>query len=81
LEQAVTRITAYAPDVLIVSLGVDTYDGDPVGGFRLQTPDYLRVGQSIASLRLPTHFVMEGGYAVAALGANVSNVLLGFLQD
>ena len=80
MTRAATRIAAFAPDVLVVSLGVDTFDGDPVGGFCLQTPDYLVVGQAIARLGLPTQFVMEGGYAVQALGRNVTNVLTGYLQ-
>jgi len=80
IETAAARIKAFAPDVLVLSLGVDTFDGDPVGGFCLQTPDYLRLGQAIARLGLPTHFVMEGGYSVEALGQNVSNVLTGYLQ-
>jgi len=80
METAAARIAAFAPDVLVLSLGVDTFDGDPVGGFCLQTPDYLRLGQVVAKLGLPTHFVMEGGYSVAALGQNVSNVLTGYLQ-
>lgn len=80
MAAAAARIKAFAPDVLVLSLGVDTFDGDPVGGFCLQTPDYLRLGQAIAQLGLPTHFVMEGGYSVDALGQNVCNVLTGFLQ-
>ncbi|MFO1089920.1 MAG: histone deacetylase family protein [Hyphomicrobiales bacterium] len=80
LMQAVRRVKAYAPDVLVVSLGVDTYKDDPVGGFRLQTEDYPRIGSAIASLKLPTQFVMEGGYAMAALGANVASVITGFLN-
>jgi acetoin utilization deacetylase AcuC-like enzyme len=77
---ASARIKAFAPDMLIVSLGVDTYEHDPVGGFCLQTPDYLTLGQSIADLCLPSHFVMEGGYAIEALGHNVANVLTGYLN-
>ena len=77
-EAAAARVRAYAPDVLVLSLGVDTFDGDPVGGFCLQTPDYLRLGQGIAGLGLPTLFVMEGGYAIEAVGINTVNVLEGF---
>lgn len=80
LKAAAARVRAYAPEVLVLSLGVDTFDGDPVGGFCLQTPDYLRLGQVIARLGLPTHFVMEGGYAIGALGRNVANVLTGYLH-
>lgn len=78
LEQALDRITAYAPDVLVVSLGVDAFEGDPVGGFRLQSPDFIDIGRRIAQLSLPTQLVMEGGYAMEALGRNVANVLCGF---
>ncbi len=42
------------------------------------TEDYLRIGARIAALGLPTLFVMEGGYAVDALGVNTVNVLSGF---
>jgi acetoin utilization deacetylase AcuC-like enzyme len=41
----------------------------------------LRLGQVIAGLGLPTLFVMEGGYAIAPLGQNVTNVLTGYLQS
>ena len=80
LAAASARITAFAPDALIVSLGVDTYQGDPISRFRLDSPDYLRMGAMIAGLHLPTLFVMEGGYAVEAIGINVANTLEGFLQ-
>ena len=80
LDHAIQRIRAYAPDMLVISLGVDAYEGDPVGGFRLQTTDFARIGQAIARLDLASHFVMEGGCAVEALGANVAAVLTGFRE-
>jgi acetoin utilization deacetylase AcuC-like enzyme len=36
------------------------------------------MARRIASLRLPTVILMEGGYAVEALGANVAEFLSGF---
>jgi acetoin utilization deacetylase AcuC-like enzyme len=78
LEDACKHIGSYAPDVLVVSLGVDTYKGDPISQFKLDSADYLRVGERIARLGLPTLFVMEGGYAVEEIGLNAVNVLQGF---
>ncbi|TSJ61577.1 histone deacetylase family protein [Starkeya sp. 3C] len=80
LEAACARIEAHAPDALVVSLGVDTFKGDPISAFQLDSPDYLRIGARIARLGKPTLFVMEGGYAVDAIGTNVANTLEGFLQ-
>ena len=63
LEDACKRVADYAPDVLLVSLGVDTFKGDPISKFRLESDDFTAYGARIARLGLPTLFVMEGGYA------------------
>lgn len=71
---------AYAPTALVVPLGVDTFAGDPISGFGLQSADYLRLGQTLAGVCLPTEFTFKGGYAVAEVGVNAVNVLQGFVQ-
>ncbi len=75
LEQACKRITDYAPDALVVSLGVDTFENDPISFFKLTGDDFKTYGERIGRLRLPTLFVMEGGYAVSEIGINTVNVL------
>ena len=78
LELALEAIAGYGAQALVVSLGVDTFAGDPISGFALQSQDYLRMGERIARAGLPTVLVFEGGYAVDAVGANVANVLHAF---
>lgn len=78
LAMAIKSIERYAPDALVVALGVDTFEGDPISFFKLKSEDYLRLGERIAPLGLPTLFTMEGGYDVAAIGVNAVNVLEGF---
>jgi len=78
LSHACSRIRAYAPDALVVSLGVDTFERDPISFFKLTSDDFKRYGAIIAGLHLPTLFVMEGGYAVEEIGINTVNVLTGF---
>jgi acetoin utilization deacetylase AcuC-like enzyme len=78
LDEAVRRITEHRAEVLVVSLGLDTYEHDPISRFKLREQDYLAMGRKIARCDLPTLFVMEGGYAVEALGVNTVNVLEGF---
>ena len=78
LDQALDRIAVFAPDLLICSYGADTFEGDPISRFRLKTEDYPEIARRIASCGLPTLIVMEGGYAVDALGANVASFLSGF---
>lgn len=78
LESACLKIAMSQPQALVVSLGVDTFSGDPLSKFSVSTADFLRIGERIAYLGLPTCFVLEGGYAVDELGINVVNVLEGF---
>ena len=78
LEIALERIAAFAPDLLIVSYGADTFAGDPISHFKLETADYAVLAKRIAGLGVPSLIVMEGGYAVDALGANVAAFLSGF---
>ncbi len=78
LQHALAAITRFGAEALVVSLGVDTFEGDPISGFGLRTEDYLRVGHSVAALGLPTVLVFEGGYAVEAVGVNAVNVLEAF---
>ena len=78
LEVACARIGRHRADALVVSLGLDTFAGDPISKFALQTTDFTRLGARLSQLGLPTIFVLEGGYAAAELGVNAANVMDGF---
>jgi acetoin utilization deacetylase AcuC-like enzyme len=78
LQAGLSAIQSFGADALVVSLGVDTFEGDPISGFMLRSADYVEVGEDIAAAKLPTVFVFEGGYAVAEVGVNTVNVLEGF---
>jgi acetoin utilization deacetylase AcuC-like enzyme len=78
LEDGCRRLKDYSPDVVVVSLGVDTYEKDPISKFKLKTEDFPKIGARIQKLGLPILFVMEGGYAVADIGVNAVGVLTGF---
>ncbi|MBD5770502.1 histone deacetylase family protein [Marinomonas colpomeniae] len=80
LEESLIAFKAYGADVMVVSLGLDTFENDPISSFKIKTDEYLKMGQKLASLELPTLFIMEGGYAVEDIGYNTANVLKGFLQ-
>lgn len=74
------RVRGIGADALVVSLGLDTFEHDPISKFKLSTADFHTLGQCVAALGLPTVFVLEGGYATAELGLNTTAVLAGFEQ-
>ena len=71
LERATNRrcrtrsraVRAFAPDAIVVSLGVDTALED-ADTFRLVADDYPRLGAALAALDRPTLVVQEGGYCL-----------------
>jgi acetoin utilization deacetylase AcuC-like enzyme len=81
LDGALSAVSNYRPDFVVVSLGFDTYRDDPAGDAALDTADYLSVGQDFSCLGIPTVAILEGGYSVNALGSNVRAWMLGATGD
>lgn len=78
LRQTLDHIDSFCPDALVVALGLDAYEGDPLAGLSITTKGFGRIGAAIAELKLPTVVVQEGGYLSKALGDNLKSFLNGF---
>lgn len=78
IGRALEAIGRFAPELLFISLGFDTYVHDPLAAFGVTTPGFSRMGALIAGVGLPTVLVQEGGYALDALSANLTAFLDGF---
>jgi acetoin utilization deacetylase AcuC-like enzyme len=78
LQQALTRIEAFAPQALVVALGLDAYEGDPFQGLAVTTAGFEKIAVEIRGLKLPTLIVQEGGYLCDALGDNLRSFLRPF---
>ncbi|XLZ68544.1 histone deacetylase family protein [Massilia sp. SR12] len=78
LETACLRLSIYRPDALVVALGGNIFQGEEHGGFKLAPADFLRLGERLAWLGVPTTFQLEGGTPLRQLGTNIVNVLEGF---
>ncbi len=78
IGRALDAVARYAPDMLFISLGFDTFINDPLAAFGVTTPGFARMGARIAAAGLPTVLVQEGGYAIDDLAANLASFLDGF---
>ena len=78
LDRACMAALNHGADALVISFGADTFENDPISFFKLTSDDFTRMGERLAQMGKPTLFVMEGGYAVDALGVNTVNTLAGF---
>ncbi|HLW23209.1 MAG TPA: histone deacetylase family protein [Steroidobacteraceae bacterium] len=76
---ALERIRAFGAEALVVSVGFDGYERDPLSSLKLSTEGFGRIAAAIAGLKLPSVLVQEGGYFCADLGRNLAAFLHGFL--
>lgn len=80
LEKAVKRIRHFAPDFLVIALGLDTAKADPTGTWTLQAQDFHDVGKCVGALKLPTLIVQEGGYRTRTIGINARSFFEGLVE-
>jgi acetoin utilization deacetylase AcuC-like enzyme len=77
LLEGVEKIRSVDTRWLVVSLGFDTFNDDPVGKFQLRRENYEEMGRIVGDLGIPTLLVLEGGYVVEELGNNCVAFLSG----
>lgn len=78
IDQGIERLQAFAPCALVVALGLDAHEDDPLKGFKVTTAGFAHAARHIAKIGLPTVLVQEGGYLSPALGANLASFLGGY---
>ena len=63
LKTALSKIRDFLPDLLGVSAGFDTYQGDPLAGMGLEVASYAKIKELIVAINIPYFCVLEGGYS------------------
>ena len=77
-DAALARVRDFAPTALVVALGLDASESDPLQGLKVTGPGFHAMAARIAQLGLPTVLVQEGGYLGDDLGRNLVQFLAGF---
>lgn len=78
IDNALARVRAFAPGALVVSLGFDAGEHDPVGTFRITETGFAEAGLRFAAAGYPTLLVQEGGYLSPSLGGYLRSFLRAF---
>ncbi|HEY2911546.1 MAG TPA: hypothetical protein VGI99_14940, partial [Gemmataceae bacterium] len=76
LAAALEAIGGFRPSFLVVSLGTDAHEADPIGGFKLPLDFFGEMGQAVSQLNVPTLIVQEGGYNLQTIGDCVADFLM-----
>ncbi len=78
LDAALQQISDFAPGALVLALGLDAHEADPLAGGAVTTEGFAQMAGMIAGLKLPTAITQEGGYLTPQLGGNLAAFLTGF---
>jgi len=78
LDCSLERIRQFAPSALVVALGLDASEDDPLGVLNITTPGFAEIGRRIGAEDYPTLLVQEGGYLSPELPRNLISFLRGF---
>ena len=78
LGVAQKAIASFAPTALVLALGLDASEHDPLAALKVTTDGFRRIGEAVARFGLPTVIIQEGGYLSDILGANLTATLMGF---
>jgi acetoin utilization deacetylase AcuC-like enzyme len=77
LTAACDKVMGYGPDLVVLSLGLDTFVDDPLGDLAMTSDGFEAAGAMVAAMGIPTVVLQEGGYAVDDLGENARRWLRG----
>ena len=78
LDLALVKIDAYKPGALVIALGLDAHEADPLQGGTVTQDGFARIAEQIATLGLPTVIVQEGGYLTPQLADNLATFLTAY---
>lgn len=80
VDAALEEIRGFAPDALVIALGYDAHEHDPLGMLKVTTEGFAGIGRRIGAMNLPTLVVQEGGYQISVIGDCLGRFLDGLLE-
>jgi acetoin utilization deacetylase AcuC-like enzyme len=63
LRASLDAVSAFMPDLVLVSAGFDAYARDPITEMTLEAEDFASLGQWLRETGIPAGAVLEGGYS------------------
>ncbi|MGX9857347.1 histone deacetylase family protein (plasmid) [Limimaricola variabilis] len=80
IRRGLDRIAEFAPGAMVLSLGLDAHENDPLRGLAVTTEGFRVAGRMIAEAGLPFAMVQEGGYLSDDLTDNLAAFLGGAME-
>jgi len=72
-------LRSFAPDIILISAGYDSLEGDALAGMRLTPPIFRELTAALTTLQIPIVCLMEGGYSPELLAEGVYETVQGLV--
>ena len=80
LTKALYEIEKFKPEIILVSLGLDTFKDDPLSDIGLSSSFYKEMAEIFLKIGAPILAVLEGGYDIKDLAENGANFIEGLAE-
>lgn len=78
IDDGIAAARAFGAEALVVSLGFDASEHEPLGMLKVTEDGFARAGAAIGAMQLPTAIIQEGGYNVELMGRLLERFLTGW---
>ncbi|PZW48686.1 acetoin utilization deacetylase AcuC-like enzyme [Humitalea rosea] len=78
LDDGIRAVKAFGAEALVVPLGFDASEHEPLAALKVTADGFARAGAAIGALGLPTAITQEGGYNIDVIGDLLARFLTGF---
>ena len=80
LHDALLTIDKFKPEVLILSLGLDIFEDDPLSDIGVSSDFFREIAETVDKLGVPVLALLEGGYDMKDLARNGANFAEGLAE-
>ncbi len=81
VQHGVAAVRDFGAEALVVSLGFDASEHEPLNALNVTPDGFARAGAMIGRMGLPCAIIQEGGYNVELLGALLQRFLTGWSRQ
>lgn len=77
IDSGLAEVAAFGADALVLALGFDSHEEDPLSLVKVTTEAFRSAGAAIAASGIPVAVIQEGGYQVSVIGDCLEQFLQG----
>ena len=80
-EMIIPKLKEFEPDIIIISAGFDSGEGDPLGEFHITPNGYYEMTKKLLDFKKSIMIVLEGGYNLTTISNSMAECTRALLEN